>query len=160
MNEPRSPRFYFALLRLLALLRGGDSRRAEMNGAEAWAGSLGIFLISYLFFAGGLGQQGPWWLKTLVFAALPFFVLLFWLFALFLNTLILKALHLVGALRSLPPRRGQAVLIGTVTTAMALQLLRSGSITGEIAAIWLVAVAMNLAAAVILAVRNGNAVHS
>lgn len=160
MNEPRSPRFYFALLRLLALLRGGDSRRAEMNGAEAWAGSLGIFLISYLFFAGELGQQRPWWLSALLLVALPFFVLLFWLFALFVNSLILKALPLFGVFRSLPARRGQAVLIGTATTAMALQLLRSGSITGEIAAIWLVAVAMNLAAAVILAVRHGNAVRS
>ena len=160
MNEHRSPRFYFALLRLLALLRGGDSRRAEMNGMEAWIGSVGIFLISYLFFAGGLGQQGPWWLKTLVLAALPFFVLVFWLFALFLNTLILRALHFFGAFRSLPIRRGQAVLVGTATTAMGLQLLRSGSITGEIAAIWLVAVAMNLAAALILAVRHGNAVRS
>ena len=160
MNEPRSPRFYFALLRLLALLRGGDSRRAEMNGAEAWAGSVAIFLISYLFFADRFGQQWPWWLKTLALVALPFFVLVFLLFALFLNTLILKALQLVGALRSLPPRRGQAVLIGFATTAMALQLFRSGSLTGEIAAIWLVAVAMNLAAAIVLAVRHGNAVRS
>lgn len=160
MNEPRSPRFYFALPRLLALLRHGDSRRAEMNGAEAWAGSIGIFLISYLFFAEMIASPWPGWLKALLLVALPFFVLLFWVLALFLNSLILKALLAFGAIRSLPVRRGQAVLVGTAATAMALQLWRAGSLTGEIAAIWLVAVAMNLAAALILAVRHGNAIRS
>jgi len=39
-------------------------------------------------------------------------------------------------------------------------MVQRGSFAGEIASIWLVAVALNLAAAVILAFRNGNAARS
>ncbi len=160
MNEPRQPRFYFALPRLLALLRHGDSSRAEINASEAWAGSIAIFVVSYLFFAGLVPNSLDRWLAALLFAALPFFVLLFWLLELSVNSLILNLLRACGLLRSLPPRRGQAMLVGTATTAMALLMVQRGSFTGEIASIWLVAVALNLAAAVILAFRNGNAARS
>ena len=160
MNEQRPPRFYFALPRLLARLRQGDCSRAEINGSEAWAGSISIFVVSYLFFAGLLPSNLERWVAALIFAALPFFVLLFWLFALLVNSVILKLLRTGGLLRSLPQRRGQAVLIGIVTTAMAFLMAQNRSLSGEIAAIWLVAVALNLTAAAILAVRNGNAVSS
>src|SRR5437762_1074364 len=90
MNEQQSPRFYFALPRLLALLRHGDTRRAERNGAEAWAGNVAIFAVSYLFFAQFIPARLAWWLAGPVLIALPFLVLLFWLLVLFLNSLILK----------------------------------------------------------------------
>lgn len=160
MNEQRPPRFYFALPRLLARLRNGDWSRAEINASEAWAGSIAIFVLSYLFFAIFVPENLNRWFAALLFAALPFFVFLFWLFALFVNSLILKGLQGCGLFRALPQRRGQSVLIGIATTAMALLLAQRGSISGEIAAIWLVAVALNLTAAVILAVQNGNAVRS
>src|SRR3954467_9853281 len=79
MNEPRSPRFYFALPRLLALLRHGDTRRAEKNGAEAWVGNIAIFVVSYLFFAQFIPARLAWWLAAPALIALPFLVLLFWL---------------------------------------------------------------------------------
>jgi hypothetical protein len=148
------------LPRLLARLRHGDSSRAEINGSEAWAGSIAVFVVSYLFFASLLPPNLDWWLAALIFAALPFFVLLFWLFALCVNSVILKLMRAAGLLRLLPQRRGQAVLIGIATTAMALLMAQSRSLSGEVASIWLVAVALNLAAAAILAVRNGNTVSS
>lgn len=160
MKEQLPPRFYFALPRLLAALRHGDSTRAEMNGAEAWAGSIAIFVISYLFFACLVLDYLAGWAAIAAAVALPFLVFLFWLAALYLNSLILELLRRCGLFRSLPQRRGQAVLVCTATTAMALQLVQHRSLAGEIASIWLVAVAMNLIAAVILAVRNGNAVRS
>ena len=160
MNEQRPPRFYFALPRLLARLRHGDSSRAEINGSEAWAGSIAVFVISYLFFASLLPRNLDWWLAALIFATLPFFVLLFWLFALAVNSVILKLMRAGGLLRSLPQRRGQAVLIGITATAMAFLMAQSRSLSGEIASIWLVAVVLNLSAAAILAVRNGNTVGS
>jgi hypothetical protein len=43
---------------------------------------------------------------------------------------------------------------------MAFGLLRRGSLAGEFGAIWLIAVAMNLAAAMILAFRNGDGVQA
>ena len=160
MNEPQPPRFYFALPRLLALLRHGDTRRAERNGAEAWVGNIAIFAVFYLFFAQFIPAHLAWWLAALALIALPFLVMLFWLLVLSLNSLILKSLRFCGLFRSLPQRRGQAVLVATATTAMALQLVQHGSFSGEVAAIWLVAVAMNLGAAIILVLRDENAVRS
>jgi hypothetical protein len=156
MNGDRPPRFYFALPRLLALLRHGDTRRAELNGVEAWAGNVAIFVVWYLFFARFVRGQLACWLAVPALLALAVLVLLSWLLALYLNSLILELLRRIGLLRSLPARRGQAVLIATATTAMAFPLAQGGSWRGEIGAIWLVAVAMNLGAAIILVLRNGN----
>jgi hypothetical protein len=160
MNGLHSPRFYFALPRLLAMLRGGDSRRAEMNGVEAWAASSAIFIISYFFFAGLLPDNLAWWLAVLFLAILPFLICLFWLLALILNSLTLNLLRSAGLFRALPQRRGQGVLIATMATAMALGLLQRNSFGAEIGAIWLTAVAMNLVAALVLAFRNGDRVRS
>ena len=159
MNEHRPPRFYFALPRLLALLRHGDSSRAEVNAGEAWAGSIAIFIISCLFFAELVPSNVDRWLTVLLLVALPFFTFLFWLLALSVNSLTLKLLRASGFFRSVPQRRGQAVLIGITTTAMAISLTQHRGFSGELAAIWLVAVAMNLVAAAILALRHGNVVR-
>src|SRR5690349_16918340 len=89
MNQTPPPRFYFALPRLLAKLRGGDSARAEQNSVEAWSANLAIYLISYLYFAGFIPAFAGWWLRPLIFVALAFLVWLFWLLVLFVNSLIL-----------------------------------------------------------------------
>jgi hypothetical protein len=150
-----TPRFYFALPRLLAKLRGGDTGRAEQNGTEAWFGNAAIYAISYLYFAGFIPQAPRWWQRGMMLVALAFLVWLFWLLVLYLNSLILKLFHSFGFIRSLPMRRGQGVLIATATTVMALALLQRDSFAGEIGAIWLVATAMNLLAALILTLTHG-----
>ncbi|HEX4640067.1 MAG TPA: hypothetical protein VH252_01695 [Chthoniobacterales bacterium] len=155
MKQPRSPRFYFALPRLLARLRGGDAGRAEQNSFEAWSANLAIYLISYLYFAGYIPEIPNWGLRALILVALAFLVWFFWLLALYLNSLILKFGANLGLLRSFPTRRGQAVLIVMTATAMAFALVERGSFAGEIGALWLVATAMNLVAALILAFTNG-----
>jgi hypothetical protein len=155
MNQQRPPRFYFALPRLLAKMRGGDSIRAEQNSIEAWAANLAIYLISYLYFAGFIPALDRWWLRSLILVALAFLVWLFWLLVLFVNSLILRLLGSCGLLRWLPIRRGQAVLIAIIATAMAAALLQRGALAAEFGAIWLVATAMNLLAATILAFTNG-----
>jgi hypothetical protein len=158
MNEShRLPvRFYFALPRLLAVLRGGDAQRAEQNGTEAWVAGIATYLISYLFFAGFIPDTLGGSLRGLLLAGLAFGVLLFWLFVLYFNSFILKLLRGVGLYPTIPVRRGQSILIATAVTAMAFGLLQRGSIAGEFGAIWLTAMAMNLIAAMILAFRNGD----
>jgi len=156
MNEPPSPRFYFALLRFLAKMRGGDPTRAESNAAEAWFGSVAVYGISYLFFAAFVPEAFSWWMRGLFFVALAFLVMLFWLLMLYLNSLILKLLHTVGLFRSLPMRRGQSVLLVFTATAMAVAIAQRDSIVSELGAIWLIAVTMNLLAAMILALGNGD----
>jgi hypothetical protein len=156
MSTGEFPRFYFALPRLLARFRGGSSERAENNGGEAWIGSIATYLVSYLFFAQfvpatlGLGPT------ILSFVLLAFLVWLFWLLALYLNSLVITLLQACGLFQSIPVRRAQSILVAGVVSAMSLQLVQSGGWSAEIAAIWIVAVAMNLAAAAILALRNGN----
>ena len=153
--DPSQPHFYFALPRLIATMRGADGRRAEKNGTEAWVGNIAIYLINYLFFAQFIPAHFQLWQRALLLAALVFLVWLFWLVVLYFNSLIIKLLRQVGLFRSVPTRRAQSILLGTWATAMALDLLERGSWIGEVAAIWLVAVAMNLAAAAVLAFRHG-----
>lgn len=153
--DPGRPRFYFALPRLISMMRGADGRRAESNGTEAWVASLAIYVIYYLFFAQFGPAQLKLWQTTLWLAALVFLVWFCWLLILYFNSLIIKLLRLAGLFRSIPTRRAQSILLGTWATAMAFHLLARGSWIGEVASIWLVAVAMNLAAAVVLAFRHG-----
>lgn len=157
MNEshPLPLRFYFALPRLLAMLRGGDPRRGEQNSVEAWVVGVASYLVSYLFFAGLIPETLDLWFKAMLLVVLAFATWLFWLLALSINALVLKLLHRCGLFRTLPARRGQSVLVGTTTTAMAIALLQRGGVTGEMGALWLTAVVMNLIAAAILAFRHG-----
>lgn len=152
MNRSNKRQFYFSLFRLLALLRGGDARRAESNGFEAWLVGLMVYAIHYLFFATLLipSHLEPW-LTALLFVALAFWVWLFWLLLFYINSVIIKFLHLSGLFRTIPTRRVQSILWGISTTAMACALLKGSPWLHEVGALWLVAVAMNLAAAVLLA---------
>jgi hypothetical protein len=153
--DPGQPHFYFALPRLIATMRGADGCRAEKNGTEAWVGNIAIYLVNYLFFAQFIPAHLQLWQRALLLAALVFLVWLFWLLVLYLNSIIIKLLRPLGLFQSIPNRRAQSILLGTWATAMAFDLLERGSWIGEVAAIWLVAVAMNLAAAAVLAFRHG-----
>jgi len=160
MSTGEFPRFYFALPRLLATFRGGSSKRAENNGGEAWIASIASYLVSYLFFAQFIPATLGLWSGVLSFVLLAFLVWLFSLLALYLNSLVIKLLQVCGLFRSIPIRRAQSILVAGTASAMALQLLGDGGWSAEIAAIWIVAVVMNLAAAAILAFRNGDRAHS
>ena len=144
--------FYFSLFRVLAMPRGGDARRAESNGFEAWLVGLMMFSIHYAFFATLLipFHLEPW-ITALLLVALAFWIWLFWLLLLYINSVIIKALHACGLFRTILPRRLQSILWGILTTAMACAFLQRSPALREVGAIWLVAVAMNLTAAVILA---------
>jgi hypothetical protein len=157
MNEfdPSRPRFYFSLLRLMAMLRGADATRAETNETEAWLAGVAMYLIGFLFFAQFVPVDPNFWLTALALIILAFLVWLFWLLVLYFNSLIIRLLRPAGFFQNIPTRRAQSILLGLWATTMAFDLARRGSWMSEIAAIWLVAVGLNLAAAVILAFRNG-----
>jgi hypothetical protein len=161
MNElnQRQPRFYFSLLRLMAMRRGADPGRTEHNGVEASLASVAIYLVSYLFFAQFLPANMKPWLAVLLLIGLAFLVWLFWLLVLYFNWLVIGFLRLGGIFRTLPIRRAQSILVATWATAMAFDLVRHSSWMGEAGSIWLVAVAMNLAAAAVLAFRDGTRRH-
>ncbi|MFL6589282.1 MAG: hypothetical protein ACJ8M4_03840 [Chthoniobacterales bacterium] len=154
-SERKSPRFYFALPRLMSKWRGGDSTRAEKNSVEAWAAGIAIYIVSYLFFAAFVSAGFSWWLTALIFIGLAFGTWLFWLVVLYLNSFVIKLLRFVGLIHGVPDRYVQSVLISATATAMAVSLATSGSWMTEIAALWIIAVTMNLAAAAILALQSG-----
>jgi CDP-diglyceride synthetase len=156
MNRNNQRAFYFPLFRLIAMLRGGSAARAESNAVEAWLTGLMVYLIHYLFFATLFIPSNfePW--KTGLFlVALAFWVWLFWLLFLYLNSVIIRVLHRCGLFRAIPTRRLQSILWGILTTAMAWDLLDASPAPREVGAIWLVAVAMNLAAMMVLAFSDG-----
>lgn len=157
MSQPNNPRphFYFSLPRLIALFRGGDPSRAETNPVEAQVAGGAMYLISFLFFAQFVPASFKVWQSALSFMALVIFIALFWLVVLFLNSLIIKLLRLGGILQGIPIRRAQSILLGISTTTMAWSLLQRASWMGEIAAIWVTAVGLNLAAAIVLAFQKG-----
>jgi len=160
MSDWKSPRFYFALLRLMATLRGGSSGRAENNGGEAWIASIATYLVSYLFFAQFIPATVAPWLKILILVLLAFLVWLFWLLALYVNSLVIKLLQACGLFRGIPVRRAQSILVAGTASVMSLQLFQRDDWMTEVAAIWLIAVAMNLAAAAILVLRHGDRTQS
>jgi hypothetical protein len=152
MNKSDKRQFYFSLLRVIAMLRGGDAKRAESNGFEAWLIGLTMYSIHYLFFATlFIPSKLEPWLTALLLIALAFWIWLFWLLLLYINSVIIKVLHMCGLFRTIPTRRAQSILWGILTTAMACALLKSSPSLRELGAIWLVAVVMNLASAVVLA---------
>jgi hypothetical protein len=155
MNKSDKRQFYFSLLRVIAMLRGGDTRRAESNGFEAWLVGLTIYSIHYLFFATLFVPSNlePW-VTALLLLALAFWIWLFWLLLLYINSMIIKVLRPCGIFRTIPTRRAQSILWGISTTAMACALLKSSPSLRELGAIWLMAVVMNLASAVVLAFSN------
>ena len=155
MTKSVKRQFYFSLFRLIALLRGGDSRRAENNGVEALLVGLMIYLIHYLFFASRFFSfDFKPWVAGLFLVALAFGIWLFWLLFLYFNSLIIKLLRVSELFHAIPTRRAQSILWGIVTTAMAYALLDGSRLLHEVAAVWLMAVAMNLAAAMVLAFSN------
>ena len=156
MNRESKRAFYFPLFRLLAKLCGGSSTRSESNAVEAWLAGVTVYLIHYLFLAALLFDPNvPAWRTVLCLVALAFGVWLFWMLLVFCNSLIIRLLHLVGIFRGIPNRRLQSTLWGILTTAMAWTLLNASPALREVGAIWLVTVAMNLAAAMVLAFSDG-----
>jgi hypothetical protein len=149
--------FYFSLFRVIAMLRGGDARRAESNGFEAWLIGLMIYSIHYVFFAALLiPSHLELWMTALLLVALAFWIWLFWLLLLYINSVIIKFFRMCGVFYTLPIRRAQSILWGISTTAMACVLLERSPALREVGAIWLVAVAMNLIAALVLSFSNAS----
>ena len=148
-NESRGN--YFALPRLIRKLRGGDATRSEGNWLEAYVLGAVVYLISYLFAANLLLPKLNWWQAVIVLPLLLFGLWISWLIVLYLNALIAKGCETVGLCADLPRRRVQSVLMGILTTMFAAQLLTVNPWLRTIGALWIVAVAINLAAALLLA---------
>ena len=142
---------YFALPRLLRRMRGLSAARSESNWIEAYFVGNAIFIISCLFAANFFWQKLSWWQNAIALPLLIAGVWIAWLIILYLHSLVVRVCWAVGLCTDLPRNRVQSVLMGIVTTAFAAQLLASGSWLQWIGAVWIVLVALNLGAALFLA---------
>jgi len=150
-KAPQPPGYYFSLPRLLTKWRGGDARRTEKSWREANTMGLAVFWISYLFFARLLPGGAAGWINLLVLPSLAFATFLFWLMALYLNSLIIKVIRGGGFMSGVSDSRAQVVLVAALTTVFAFCLLRTGSWIRVVGAIWIIGVVLNHIAAALLA---------
>jgi hypothetical protein len=142
--------FYFSLPRLICRLFSGASDRSEDNSFEAHAGSMIIFTITYLFLFDLVRTQLVGWkfFPALIVGALAVFV--FWVVTLYLNSFLIRALHLVGFFGETPDRHLHDVFTGTLITLFSIQLSISNSWMRWVGVLWLTFAVLNLMAAAVL----------
>ena len=138
--------FYFALLRLIARLRHGTAARSESNAAEAYVVGASIFLLSFVFLSICVGWRSPPLLLLLLFATW-----IFWVLLLYTNSLIVRVTRFTRVARTCTNSRLQSTLIGFESTGFAIVLVAHRDPARVLGALWLVVVAANLVAALLLA---------
>jgi hypothetical protein len=141
---------YFALPRFIEKLRGRSGVRSEGNWLEAYLAGSVVYLISYLFAANLLLTHLSLVQAAIALPLLLFGIWIFWLIVLYAHSLIVKACWACGLCTDLSRNRMQSVLMGILTTAFAAQLITTGSWLRWIGAVWMIAVALNLTAALLL----------
>ncbi len=154
-NALASTGFYFALPRLLAKWRGRPMEQTEGNWPEANIVGTLTHLIAYLFAFQILLLRLPVKTQLLLFIPLAFCVWVFWLLVLYFNSLLLKCLHAGGLFRATPNRHAQSLFISLITTGFACRLGLSESWPRWIGLFWLVTVAVNFLAALLLSPGDG-----
>jgi hypothetical protein len=150
MARPKSAAhrgYYFALPRLCALAIGGDATRTENNWIEAYFGGVAVYVITY---ATVLAHFRVTALGALV---LLFVVWIAWVLLLYLNWVVICVLRGAGIFRAVRNPRAQNVIIGIETTACAVALATQTR-AQMLGRAWLLLVAANLAAAVVLRLVN------
>jgi hypothetical protein len=141
-NQP--PRSYFALTRLILLLRGGDAARGEENSWEASAVGWIIFALTYLIFVQWL-RPGIGWSIVLLFGTW-----VFWLIVVCINSLAVILLRMTGFFRHLSNARAQNILVSAEVTLLAFLLVKTRGLPALFGWVWLALTAGNLAAAIVL----------
>jgi hypothetical protein len=136
---------------LIGKWRGRSGTRSEENWREAYLAGVAVYLVTYLFAVNLLRDRLSFGPAAIVLFLLLFGIWIFWLIVLYLHSLVVKAIWACGLCRDLSRNRVQSVLMGILTTAFAAQLVISGSWVRWVGALWLMAVALNLSAALLLA---------
>jgi hypothetical protein len=144
-------KFYFALPRVVQLVRGRSVIRAESNWIEGYFSGVAVYLLTYLLLtevaAPQLSSASLLWLVLLAFGAW-----LLWLVLLYLNSVVIRALRRVGLFTTRSNSRAQNFIIGVETTIFALVLISRPNWPRVVGWMWLAIVVVNLTAAGVLAV--------
>jgi hypothetical protein len=111
-------------------------------------------LIWYGFAAHKFLHGLPMWEKIALLIPLALVVWAFWLLALYLNSVFIRLLRVLGLFGNLPNARIQSVLLGIVTTVFAFYLAVNALWLGLLGIAWVAAVSLNLLAAAVLVVTE------
>jgi hypothetical protein len=132
-------------------------RRSEDNGIEAHVVSVSVFIVNYLFAVQLSAPVYSSWLFFPALVGLIFGVWIFWLILLYLNWLVARLCWRCGLFTDLSANRVQSVIFGIITSIFAAELMASGRWFRWIGVVWIAAVALNLSAALLLALKNDDA---
>ena len=142
--------YYFALPFLFARARGESVERTERNGFEARFVGGAVHLVVYLFAFQHLLLRLPAWEQILLALPLAVLVWLGWLLLLYLDSLVIKIFRAIGLMRTISDGRAQSLLVLSVATLCACDLIATGAWLRFPGYFWLGAVALNSLAALFL----------
>ena len=148
--------YYFALPRLIASFGGGPTGRSEQNAWEAHAVGFLVHAITFVFAARMLLGERPAWQQIMLLVPVALLVWIWWSVFFYVSSLAIKLLRSLGVLRQVPDNEAQSSIVGILTTVLAWQLVTTGSSMSMLAWTWLIAVALNLVAAAVLALRRAD----
>jgi hypothetical protein len=149
------PRFHFAFPRLCTRFGGGDATAVETNWAEANIVGAAVMLISYLALRGWIVRGAASISRELLFVVpLVLTTWIFWLVALYLDSLVLRLLRAIGLLSRASNADAQSVMVAMITTAFAVQLTGERGWPHLLGWLWIAAVCANLLAAMLLALTS------
>lgn len=148
--------YYFALPRLVASWHGGSIERTEQNGQEAHLVGILVHAITFIFAAELLLGGRPAWQQIVFVMPLALVVCAWWSLFFYVAWMLMKLLRGAGLMRQMPASRVQSLLVGITTTLLAWQLIAAGSSMRVLGWIWMIAVALNLAATALLALAHAD----
>ena len=144
---------YFAARRLWRYWRGRNPGRGEADAVEAYATGVAMFVIAWAFVVHlTLGDEFSFRNVFLAIVLLPL-TWLCWTALLYPHSLLLEGARRMGLVLNNRPRHGQSVLYCLGTSILAAELLVSECGPMQLLGlVWLIAIALNLGAALILVV--------
>ncbi|CAA9226425.1 MAG: hypothetical protein AVDCRST_MAG42-868 [uncultured Chthoniobacterales bacterium] len=148
--------YYFALPRLVASWRGRSFGRSEHNAVEAYTVGGLVHAVTFIFAAELLLGGRPAWQQILLLIPLALLVWAWWSLFFYMGLLLLNVLRGAGVMRDTPASRAQSLFVGITTTLLAWHLITAGSWTSVLGWIWMIAVALNLAAAALLTLAHAD----
>jgi len=149
-NDRADDGYYFALPRLCQRLHGRGNEVSENNAIEAYVGSVGTFIVTFLLAWQTFTHNLNGWPIIVLFLLLILAVWIFWLLVFYINSLAIKVLRRTGLFRSASNRHAQDLFIGIVVAALAYQLSILPSWMHYVGILYLIALGLNLMAAILL----------
>lgn len=149
-DDHASNGFYFAVLRLLGRLWGDANEDAEGTAVEAYLGSIGIFVITFLVGLELFAGRFSGWRSIAFSILLVFAVWIFWLAVFYINSFVIRFLRACRLFRRTENRHAQSILIGLVVAGLAYQLSILNSSTRWVGVFVLLLLGANLLAALVL----------